>query len=178
LHGEPDYSKRQVGWLGDKTGLRGATSRNGRSPICWFGGVNCRGRLGLRLGFRSGRAPAAARIELLTLGRQLSGLRRKRRPNRQHLSLDRERIWITLNHMRTTLDLPEELVEEAQRILGVASKSDAVVLSLTEIVRRKRLEELKAMRGKIRLHVDIAASRRRPGRPSTAKGAGKPGRGR
>ncbi len=68
--------------------------------------------------------------------------------------------------MRTTLDVPEKLIEEARKILGVESKSDAVVLSLTEIVRRKRLEELKAMRGKIQLHVDIAASRRRPGRPS------------
>lgn len=71
--------------------------------------------------------------------------------------------------MRTTLDLPPKLIEEAQRILGVSSKSDAVVLSLTEIVRRKRLEELKAMRGKIRLHIDVAASRRRPGRPAAAK---------
>jgi len=28
-------------------------------------------------------------------------------------------------------------------------KSDAIVLSLTEIVRRKRIDELKAMRGKV-----------------------------
>jgi Arc/MetJ family transcription regulator len=75
--------------------------------------------------------------------------------------------------MRTTLDLPPKLIAEAQRILGVGSKSDAVVLSLTEIVRRKRLEELKAMRGKIRLHIDVAASRRRPGRPAVTKSAAK-----
>jgi hypothetical protein len=72
--------------------------------------------------------------------------------------------------MRTTLDLPEKLVQEAKRILGAKSKSDAIVLSLTEIVRRQRLEELKAMRGKIELHIDIAASRRRPGRPPKAIG--------
>lgn len=71
--------------------------------------------------------------------------------------------------MRTTLDLPQKLVDEARKILGVSSKSDAVVLSLTEVVRRRRLEELKAMRGKIQLHIDVAASRRRPGRPSTTK---------
>ena len=73
--------------------------------------------------------------------------------------------------MRTTLDLPVKLLEEARRILGVKSKSDAIVLSLTEIVRRKRIDELKAMRGKVRLYVDVAASRRRPGRPAKRTGS-------
>jgi hypothetical protein len=73
--------------------------------------------------------------------------------------------------MRTTLDLPVKLLEEARRILGVKSKSDAIVLSLTEIVRRKRIDELKAMRGQIQLYVDVAASRRRPGRPPKSNGA-------
>jgi hypothetical protein len=71
--------------------------------------------------------------------------------------------------MRTTLDLPVKLLDEARRILGVRSKSDAIVLSLTEIVRRKRIDELKAMRGKVQLYVDVAASRRRPGRPTGNK---------
>ena len=73
--------------------------------------------------------------------------------------------------MRTTLDLPVKLLEEARRILGVKSKSDAIVLSLTEIVRRKRIDELKAMRGKVQLYVDVAASRRRPGRPAKPTGS-------
>jgi Arc/MetJ family transcription regulator len=70
--------------------------------------------------------------------------------------------------MRTTLDLPEGLLREAQRTLGVKSKTDAVVLSLTEVIRRQRIEELKALRGKIDLYIDVAASRRRPGRPARA----------
>jgi hypothetical protein len=65
--------------------------------------------------------------------------------------------------MRTTLDLPEQLLREPQRVLGVRSKTETVVLSLTEVVRRQPLEELKALRGKIALHVDVASSRRRPG---------------
>jgi Arc/MetJ family transcription regulator len=68
--------------------------------------------------------------------------------------------------MRTTLDLPEELVEEARRLLGFKSKTDTVVLSLRELVRRRRIEELKEMLGKVRLDVDLAASRRRPPRRS------------
>jgi Arc/MetJ family transcription regulator len=64
--------------------------------------------------------------------------------------------------MRTTLDLPEELIEEARRILGFKSKTDTVVLSLKELIRRHRIEELKALAGKIELDIDIDASRRRP----------------
>jgi Arc/MetJ family transcription regulator len=66
--------------------------------------------------------------------------------------------------MRTTLDLPEELLEEARRLLGFKSKTDTVVVSLRELVRRRRVEELKALLGAVRLDVDTAASRRRPRR--------------
>lgn len=45
--------------------------------------------------------------------------------------------------MRTTLDLPEELVNEARSALGFKSKTDTVVFALREVVRRGRLEELK-----------------------------------
>lgn len=64
--------------------------------------------------------------------------------------------------MRTTLDLPEELLEEARRILGFKSKTDTVVLSLTELVRRRRIEELKELAGKVELELDVDLSRRRP----------------
>jgi Arc/MetJ family transcription regulator len=77
--------------------------------------------------------------------------------------------------MRTTLDIPEELIEEARRILGFKSKTDAVVLSLTELIRRRRIDELKAMAGQIKLDLDVDASRRRPtraaARPAKRRGA-------
>jgi len=66
--------------------------------------------------------------------------------------------------MRTTLDIPGELIEEARRLLGFKSKTDTVVVSLRELIRRRRIEELKALLGKIQLDVDIPASRRRPRR--------------
>lgn len=68
--------------------------------------------------------------------------------------------------MRTTLDIPEELIEEARRILGFKSKTDTVVLSLRELIRRRRIEELKALLGAVRLDIDVPASRRRPRRRS------------
>lgn len=67
--------------------------------------------------------------------------------------------------MRTTLDIPEPLIEEARRLLGFKSKTDTVVLSLQELIRRKRIEALKDMMGSVRLELDLPASRRRPRRP-------------
>jgi Arc/MetJ family transcription regulator len=66
--------------------------------------------------------------------------------------------------MRTTLDLPADLIEEARTALGFKSKTDTVVLALRELVRRRRLDELKALLGHVRLDVDIPRSRRRPGK--------------
>lgn len=64
--------------------------------------------------------------------------------------------------MRTTLDIPEELIEEARQLLGFKSKTDTVILSLRELIRRRRIEELKSLAGRVQLEIDIAASRRRP----------------
>lgn len=63
--------------------------------------------------------------------------------------------------MRTTLDLPDDLLSEAQRLLGFKSKTDTVVLSLTELIRRRRIDELKELAGKVELELDVGASRRR-----------------
>jgi len=63
--------------------------------------------------------------------------------------------------MRTTLDLPMDLVDEARDALGFKSKTDTVVLALRELVRRRRLDELKSLLGRVQLDVDLPASRRR-----------------
>lgn len=64
--------------------------------------------------------------------------------------------------MRTTLDLPDGLAEEAVRLLGFKSKTDAVVVSLQELIRRRRLTELKSLLGHVDLDIDVGKSRRRP----------------
>jgi hypothetical protein len=65
--------------------------------------------------------------------------------------------------MRTTLDLPADLVEEAMAMLRFKSKTDTVVHALQELIRRRRLEELKGLAGRVPLEVDLKRSRRRPG---------------
>ncbi|MBA3641286.1 MAG: type II toxin-antitoxin system VapB family antitoxin [Acidobacteria bacterium] len=66
--------------------------------------------------------------------------------------------------MRTTLDLPDDLLDSARRALGFKSKTDTIVVALRELVRRHRLEELKSLLGRVELDVDVDRSRRRPRR--------------
>lgn len=66
--------------------------------------------------------------------------------------------------MRTTLDLPVDLVEEARSVLGFKSKTDTIVLALRELVRRRRIDDLKALLGRVDLDIDLSKSRRRSAR--------------
>lgn len=63
--------------------------------------------------------------------------------------------------MRTSLILPEALVDEARRALGFTSKTDTVVYALREVVRRSRTEDLKALLGKVTFEFDPSALRKR-----------------
>jgi Arc/MetJ family transcription regulator len=64
--------------------------------------------------------------------------------------------------MRTTLDLPNDLIEEARRVLGLQSKTDVVVVALRELIRRHKTEDLKNLLGRVELDFDLERSRRRP----------------
>lgn len=46
--------------------------------------------------------------------------------------------------MRTTLDLPPGLIEQARDACGFTSKTDTVAFALMEVVRRSRVDQLKA----------------------------------
>lgn len=63
--------------------------------------------------------------------------------------------------MRTTLDLPEALMEQARTAAGFKSKTDTVVFALRELVRRQRIDELKTLMGSIRFDFDPADARRK-----------------
>ena len=65
--------------------------------------------------------------------------------------------------MRTTLDLPEDLLKEAQELTGFKSKTDIVILSLQELVRQRRIDELKSLAGKIDLRINLKKQRKRAG---------------
>jgi len=61
--------------------------------------------------------------------------------------------------MRTTLDLPDHLVEQARTSLGFKSKTDTVVFALREVVRRGRIDELKSLVGRVKFEFDPARVR-------------------
>ena len=63
--------------------------------------------------------------------------------------------------MRTTLDLPAELMEQARTAVGFKSKTDTVVFALREIVRRQRIDELKALMATIQFDFDPVAVRQK-----------------
>ncbi len=63
--------------------------------------------------------------------------------------------------MRTTLILPEPLVDEARKTLGFTSKTDTVVHALREVVRRGRRDELKTLLSRVTFEFDPTDIRRK-----------------
>ena len=63
--------------------------------------------------------------------------------------------------MRTTMDLPLNLIDEARAALGFKSKTDTVVFALREVVRRGRIDDLKALMGRVSFEFDPSELRRK-----------------
>ena len=63
--------------------------------------------------------------------------------------------------MRTTLDLPDGLVDEARKAIGFKSKTDTVVFALKEVIRRKRKDELKDYITKMEFEFDPMEMRKK-----------------
>jgi hypothetical protein len=61
--------------------------------------------------------------------------------------------------MRTTLIVPVELMEQARQALGFTSKTDTVIFALREVVRNRRVEDLKALMGRVTFEFDPAQLR-------------------
>jgi len=63
--------------------------------------------------------------------------------------------------MRTTLDLPGALVEEAMKVSHQKTKTAVIITALEELVRKRNLQEIKKFKGRIDLDVDLSAVRKR-----------------
>ena len=57
--------------------------------------------------------------------------------------------------MRTTLDLPEDLLNEAMEASNAKTKTSVIVIALTELVRQSKIADLKEYRGKIDLPINM-----------------------
>ncbi len=64
--------------------------------------------------------------------------------------------------MRTTLDLPEQLLEDARKAARLATKRETVVAGLHELLKKTRREDLRQLAGRVNLRVDLKRARKRP----------------
>lgn len=56
--------------------------------------------------------------------------------------------------MRATLNIPDKLIEEVQRLSGQKTKAGAIVTVMEEYVRSRKVEDLLALRGKVQIDYD------------------------
>jgi Arc/MetJ family transcription regulator len=63
--------------------------------------------------------------------------------------------------MRTTLDLPKDLLEEAMKATHLETKTKVIITALEELIRKTKISELKKFKGKIDLDIDLDTIRGR-----------------
>ncbi len=63
--------------------------------------------------------------------------------------------------MRTTLDLPEDLLHEAMEVTSTKTKTRAIILALEEMIRKAKISEIKQFKGKVDLDIDLGKIRDR-----------------
>ena len=64
--------------------------------------------------------------------------------------------------MRTTLDLPEDLVTEAMKATHIRTKTKVIITALEELIRKSKIAELKQFKGTVQdLDIDIDVLRGR-----------------
>ena len=56
--------------------------------------------------------------------------------------------------MRTTLNLNEKLIRELMVVTSAKTKTDAIHQAASELIRRKKMDALKSLSGKIHLDLD------------------------
>lgn len=65
--------------------------------------------------------------------------------------------------MRTTLDLPEDLLQEALAVTHAKNRTQVIIIALEELIRRHRISQIKRYKGKLDLGIDLEAMRGRAG---------------
>ena len=63
--------------------------------------------------------------------------------------------------MRTTLDLPEDLIAEAMKAAQMKTKTQVIITALEELIRKSKISGLKKFKGKVDLEMDMNVLRGR-----------------
>jgi Arc/MetJ family transcription regulator len=57
--------------------------------------------------------------------------------------------------MNTTVDLPDDLIEEAMQLTAIKTKSEVIILALQELIKKNKVAELRTYKGKIDLDINL-----------------------
>jgi hypothetical protein len=63
--------------------------------------------------------------------------------------------------MRTTLELPDRLVNEAMTLTRISTKTELIKYALENVIQREKIKELANYFGKITLDIDLDKLRKR-----------------
>jgi len=66
-----------------------------------------------------------------------------------------------VNEMRTTLDLPEDLLKKAMSLSQIKTKTQVITTALQEMIRKSEISDLKNFKGKVDLEIDLNTLRGR-----------------
>ena len=61
--------------------------------------------------------------------------------------------------MRTTINIPNEIMDELLKHFNTKSKTKAVSQALKDWIRIQKINELKSLRGKVKIEIDLAKQR-------------------
>ncbi len=63
--------------------------------------------------------------------------------------------------MRTTLDLPENLIAEAMALTHIQTKTDLIKIAIQNLIQKEKIKDLKKFYGKVDLGIDLKILRNR-----------------
>ena len=63
--------------------------------------------------------------------------------------------------MRTTLDLPEQLIQEAMELTHIKTKTELITTAIQQLIQREKMQELSTYYGKLNLDIDLNQMRDR-----------------
>jgi len=63
--------------------------------------------------------------------------------------------------MRTTLDIPKDLIDEAMKTTNINTKTKVIVTALEGLIRKSKILDLKKFKGKVDLDIDMDVIRDR-----------------
>ncbi len=57
--------------------------------------------------------------------------------------------------MRTTLDLPEDLLIEAMKATEIKTKTKVIITALEDLIRKSKISKIKQYKGTVDLDIDL-----------------------